>query len=196
MNRGRRLALLLALILILFGTSASTRAAEEKQAGHGASGAVTTAFKWIHFAIVAGGIGYLCLAKGPSFFRGRAERIGSAITQAAAAREAAERQLREAEARLAGLEKEVSELRTAARREASAEGVRIRVATQREGEKIAAATQAEIEAAERAARVELKALAAKLAVDGAESLLARQLTPKVQESLVKSFVESLAGRPN
>ena len=51
-------------------------------------------------------------------------------------------------------------------------------------------------AAERAARIELKALAAKLAVDGAESLLAKQLTAQVQESLVGGFVKSLEGRPN
>jgi len=62
--------------------------------------------------------------------------------------------------------------------------------------KIAAAAKAEIEAAERAARLELKALAANLAVDGAESLLAKQLTPKAQESLISNFVKSLEGRPN
>jgi len=35
-----------------------------------------------------------------------------------------------------------------------------------------------------------------LAVDGAESLLAGELTPQVQESLVAAFVKSLEGRPN
>jgi F0F1-type ATP synthase membrane subunit b/b' len=54
----------------------------------------------------------------------------------------------------------------------------------------------EIEAAERAARVELKQIAAKLAVDGAESLLAKQLTPKTQDALVADFVRSLKGNPN
>jgi F0F1-type ATP synthase membrane subunit b/b' len=63
-------------------------------------------------------------------------------------------------------------------------------------EKIAAAAKAEIEAAERAARLELKALAARLAVDGAESLLAKQLTAQVQASLLSNFVKSLEGMPN
>jgi F0F1-type ATP synthase membrane subunit b/b' len=58
------------------------------------------------------------------------------------------------------------------------------------------AGKAEIEAAERAARLELKAIAANLAVDGAESLLEKQLTPQAQESLVAAFVKSLEGRPN
>jgi F0F1-type ATP synthase membrane subunit b/b' len=56
--------------------------------------------------------------------------------------------------------------------------------------------KAEIEAAERAARLELKAIAAKLAVEAAQLLLVKQLTPRVQDSLFSNFVESLAGRPN
>ena len=195
MNR-RRLALLLGLTLLVFGAAASARAGKEKKGGAEASGAATDVFKWIHFAILAGGIGYLCLAKGPAFFGARAAEISAAITQATAAREAAAWQLREAEGRLARLDEEVTALRAAARQDASAEGARIRTATQKESEKIAAAAQAETEAAERAARIELKALAARLAVDGAESLLSKQLTPQVQESLVSSFVASLAGRPN
>jgi F0F1-type ATP synthase membrane subunit b/b' len=55
---------------------------------------------------------------------------------------------------------------------------------------------AEIEAAERAARLELKAAAANLAVDEAETLLTKELTPKVQESLVAAFVKNLEGSPN
>jgi len=55
--------------------------------------------------------------------------------------------------------------------------------------KIAAAARAEIEAAERAARLELKALAANLAVDGAESLIAKQLTTQAQELLISNFDE-------
>ena len=61
---------------------------------------------------------------------------------------------------------------------------------------ISLAAKAEIEAAERTARVELKVFAAKLAVDGADSLLAKQLTAQAQESLVSGFVASLEGRPN
>jgi F0F1-type ATP synthase membrane subunit b/b' len=44
--------------------------------------------------------------------------------------------------------------------------------------------------------VELKAIAAKLAVDGAESLVAKQLTPQTQDALIASFVKSLQGSPH
>ncbi len=180
------------LTALFFTLSAS--AAEE--GGVGGAGTVTEIFKWINFAIVVGAILWVCLKKAPGFFRGRAEAITSAITKAGSAKAAADAQLREAESKLANLEKEVAQLRAFAERESAAEGERIRGVTRSDMEKITAAAKAEIEAAERAARLELKALAAKLAVDGAESLLAKQLTAQAQEVLISNFVKSLEGMPN
>jgi len=182
-----------ALLVVLF-TALSALAAEE-------SGNITTAraneiFKWINFAIVAGLIAWVFLKLTPPFFRKNAENISSAITKATAAKVEADRQLREAEEKLARLEQEVAQLRATAQREATAEAERLRAITQSDIQKVGLAGKAEIEAAERAARLELKAIAANLAVDGAESLLARQLTPQAQDSLVAAFVKSLEGRPN
>ncbi len=182
-----------ALLVVLF-TALSALAAEE-------SGNTTTAraneiFKWINFAIVAGLIAWVFLKLTPPFFRKNAENISSAITKATAAKAEADRQLREAEEKLARLEQEVAQLRATAQREATAEAERLRAITQSDIQKVGLAGKAEIEAAERAARLELKAIAANLAVDGAESLLARQLTPQAQDSLVAAFVKSLEGRPN
>jgi len=182
-----------ALLVVLF-TALSALAAEE-------SGNITTAraneiFKWINFAIVAGLIAWVFLKLTPPFFRKNAENISSAITKATAAKAEADRQLREAEEKLARLEQEVAQQRATAQREATAEAERLRAITQSDIQKVGLAGKAEIEAAERAARLELKAIAANLAVDGAESLLARQLTPQAQDSLVAAFVKSLEGRPN
>ncbi|HTC79144.1 MAG TPA: hypothetical protein VK657_11040 [Terriglobales bacterium] len=193
--RARRIlsALASAVIAALFLTL-SAHAAEE-----GGAGDVETAkeiFTWVNFAIVAGALLWVCSKKAPRFFCGRAEAIGSAITKAGSAKAAADAQLREAETKLANLEKEVAELRAFAEREAAAEVERIRTATRSDMEKVAAAAKAEIEAAERAARLELKALAAKLAVEGAESLLAEQLTAQAQAGLISNFVKSLEGMPN
>jgi F0F1-type ATP synthase membrane subunit b/b' len=132
----------------------------------------------------------------PSKFRANAETISSAITRATAIKADADKQLADAEARLARLEQEVAELRAQAQQEAVADVDRIREMAKSDSEKISLAAKAEIEAAERAARIELKSLTAKLAVDGAESLLAKQLTAQVQESLTSEFVKSLEGRPN
>ncbi len=166
------------------------------EGGNAATERATEIFKWINFAIVAGVIVWVFSKKLPPEFRKKAEAISSAISTATSAKAAADAQLRNAETRLANLQKEVAELRAYAEKEAAAEVERLRAATQSDIQKIAAAAKAEIEAAERAARLELKALAANLAVDGAETLLAKQLTPQAQESLISNFVKSLEGRPN
>jgi len=193
MNRGVWQRALLAGVVLLW-VSMLARAAEE--GGSAAEQPVGTAFKWIHFVILAG-LSYWVFAKLlPPMFRRNADNISAAIAKATAAKAEAEKQLQNAAAKLANLEKEIAEFRAIAQREASAEIERLRTVTKGDVEKIGTAAKAEIEPAERAARVELKALAAKLAVDGAESLVARQMTPSVQEALISQFVQSLQGRPN
>ena len=182
-------AVLAALFLTL-----SAHAAEE--GGAAGAGTVEEVFRWINFAIWAGTLYWLCLTKAPRFFRRRAEAIGSAISKAGSAKAAADAELREAESKLRNLEKEVAELRAFAEREAAAEVERIRMATRLDMERIAVAAKAEIEAAERAATLELKAVAANLAVEGAEELLTKQLTAETQAGLISSFVKSLEGMPN
>lgn len=194
MTRNRRLFYVVSALFVLFLAVVGAQAAEES--GSAATERATEIFKWINFAVVAGALYWVFAKYLPPKFRSHAETISSAITRATSAKAAAETQLREAETRLANLQKEVAELRAHAEKEAAAEVERLRAATQSDMQKIAAAAKAEIEAAERATRLELKALAANLAVDGAETLLAKQLTPKAQESLISNFVKSLEGRPN
>ena len=153
-------------------------------------------FKWIHFVILAGLLYWVFGKLLPPVFRRNADNISSAITKATATKTEAERKLREAATKMGNLEREIAEFRAHAQRDAAAETGRLLAATVLDVEKIRAAAKAEIEAAERAARVELKELAAKLAVDGAESLVAKQMTPAVQEAMISGFVRSLQGRPN
>jgi F-type H+-transporting ATPase subunit b len=194
MTRNRRVLLAAGVLFMVLFAAVGVQAAEEHE--NPAVENATELFKWINFAIVAGVVLWLCLKKAPAFFSGRASAISSAIAKSTAAKAAADAQLREAEGKLVNLQKEITELRALAERESAAEVARLRAATLSDAQKIATAAKAEIEAAERAARLELKALAATLAVDGAESLLTKQLTPKAQESLIRSFVKSLEGRPN
>ncbi len=194
MTRNRPFFLAVSILFVLLFAVVSVKAAEE--GGNAATERATEIFKWINFAIVVGVMVWVFGKLLPPIFQKRAEAVSSAITNATSARAAADAQLRDAETRLTNLQKEVAELRTLAEKEAAAEVQRLRAATQSDAQKIAAAAEAEIEAAERAARLELKALAANLAVDGAETLLAKQLTPKAQELLISNFAKSLEGRPN
>ncbi|HEY1469283.1 MAG TPA: hypothetical protein VGF61_09575 [Candidatus Acidoferrum sp.] len=174
--------------------AASAHAAEAGQSP--AESQIGLIFKWIHFLILVAVLLWLFKKVLPPIFRRKADIISEAIAKAAAVKAEAERQLKEAAEKLTRLEQEVAEFRAAAQKEAQAELERLRKLTQQDAEKIALAAKAEIEAAERAARVALKALASKLAVDGAESLVAKQMTPAVQDALIRNFVQSLQGRPN
>jgi F0F1-type ATP synthase membrane subunit b/b' len=167
-----------------------------EEGGSSAEQTVGEVFKWIHFIILAGVAYWLFKKVLPPVFRRNADKISDSIAKATAAKAEAEQKLQAAAARLASLEQEVAHFRAQAQNEAAAELERLRGMTKMDLEKVSIAAQAEVEAAERAARVELRALAAKLAVDRAESLVARQMTPAVQEAMINSFVQSLQGRPN
>jgi F-type H+-transporting ATPase subunit b len=181
-------------LFILFFAVLSGYAAEE--GGDTASARANELFKWINFAIVALLVIWVFGKVLQPKFRKNADTISSAIAKATVAKAEADRQLREAEQKLANLQQEVALLRETAQREAAAEAERIRSLTRSDAERVRLAARAEIEAAERAARLELKVIGANLAVDGAELLLTKELTPKTQESLVAAFVQSLEARPN
>jgi F0F1-type ATP synthase membrane subunit b/b' len=173
-----------------------TAVAQEQAAAGPADRPVGIAFQWSHFVIVAILFAWLIKAVLPPFVRRNADRITEAIGKAAVAKAEAERQLKEAATKLASLPQEISEFREQATKDAAAELERLRAMMKTDIERVGVAAKAEITAAERAARVELKALAAKLAVDRAESLVAKQMTPAVQEAMLKNFVRTLQGRPN
>jgi F0F1-type ATP synthase membrane subunit b/b' len=153
-------------------------------------------FRWLNFIVVFGGGGYFIAKKAPAFFRGRAETIVSAITEASRVREEAERRCKEAETRLAGLEQEIAEMRATARRDAQADAGRIRALAHEEDKKIALAGDAEILAAERGARLELQALGAGLAIERAEAQLRKEITPSADAALFRGFVAQLEGGTN
>jgi len=91
-------------IAILLFTAISAHAAEE---GGNATTDGRTKYSVINFAIVAGLIAWVFLKLTPLFSQ-NAETISSAISKATAAKAEAERQLREAEEKLARLEQEVT----------------------------------------------------------------------------------------
>jgi len=177
----------------LLGFSAIAMAADEVNPNEHSADEVV---RWIHFVIVAGILFWLCKKILPPYIRSNADRISAAITKATAIKAEADKQLKEAAAKLTRLEQEIEQFRQQAQKDTAAELERLRGMTKIELEKVTAAAKVEIDAAEHAARVELKALAAKLAMDRAESLVSQQMTPAVQESMINSFVQSLQGRPN
>ncbi len=185
-----------ALFLLLLAACAAPLAFGAEAEKNPAEEPIGEVFKWLNFALVFGAAGYFIAKKAPAVFRKRAEAVTASITEAAAAKAEAERQLRETEGRLARLNEEIDELRAAAQREAAAEAERIRARAREEAAKIDRAAEAEIEAAGRAARMELKAIAARVAVERADALIRQRLNRDAQSRLFQSFLGDLARRAN
>jgi F0F1-type ATP synthase membrane subunit b/b' len=165
--------------------------AEEREKPPPTESGMGLVFRWLNFAIVLGVTVYVVMKWGGPYFRAQAEETAGKIAEGARAREAAERQREEIQKKLAGLEDEVKRLRAEAKRDAEAEAKRVRDLARAEADRIEHAAQMEIEAARRAARLELKAVAARLAVERAEALLLKEMTPQAETALFRTFVAEL-----
>jgi F0F1-type ATP synthase membrane subunit b/b' len=184
----RRAALALALGLAL----ASCALPQENQSNPAAEvGDRWIVWKWVNFAILAAGLGYLVSKSAPAYFRGRSEEIQKALAEAAREIKDAETRAVSFEARLSGIQSEVENLRGAARAEMTAEGERIRRETERRLQRIQEQTSQEIALVARASREELHKYLAVMALDLAEQRVRSRITPEAQNVLADGFLHDL-----
>lgn len=151
-------------------------------------------WKWINFAILVAGLGYLIGKAAPAYFQGRREEIQGALIEAA-------REIKDAEAKAADLDQrfsriqiEIEQLRKEAGAAMAMEGERIRQETERHLKRIQEQSEQEITLMTRAARHELRKYSAGLALDLAEQRIRSRMTPDAEAGLVDSFVADLRRR--
>jgi F-type H+-transporting ATPase subunit b len=152
-------------------------------------------FRWINFLIVLGAIVYFMRKVAAPQFREHAQGIERSIQEATETHDAAARELKAEEGKLAALPAEISRMHELAKHDTAAEGERLRSLLVMEIEKIKDAARAEMEGAQRVMRLELKAAAARMAVERAEALLHERMTPQVEAALIHQFVEDLVELP-
>lgn len=150
-----------------------------------------TAFMWINFAILAGGLYWILRKPTAAFFAGRSEGIRKGIAEAAKLREESEKRIADVDRRLAALGAEIEKIRTEIRAEFAHDGERIREDTKRRLERLQLQAEQEIESIGRDAREQLRRHAAKLAVDMAEQRLRERIDPNAQHQLVEGFVNNI-----
>jgi F0F1-type ATP synthase membrane subunit b/b' len=148
-------------------------------------------WKWLNFAILSGGLGYLIYKNAGAFFRSRSEGIRRAMEEADRLRREALARLAEAEERLKNLEADIQALRAHAAQEMAAENERLRREAEETLKKIRQQAEQEIAGAAKTARREVRAHAAELAVGMAASRIRSLLTPEVDQELVASFLNDL-----
>jgi len=151
-------------------------------------------WKWINFAILVAGLGYMAGKFAPPMFRARSEEIQLALSDAAKVKKEAEAQAANIEQRFRNLEAEIENLRQTARAEAAAEGERIRTETERHLARIQEQSAQEITLMTRAARVELRKYSADLAVGLAAQRIRAQMNSQTEQVLVDAFIDNLRSR--
>jgi F-type H+-transporting ATPase subunit b len=181
-----------ALILGILCAATPAFAQEGDSAVNSPSGLI---FKIVNSAVVVA-LFIWGFSKAAPHFRKHADEISGKIAEGTRAREAAERQRQEIQAKLAGLETEVQNLRAAGKREAEGEAQRLREMAKAEAQKIEANAQAEIAAAVRAGKMALKSLTAGKAVAQAEAILRKEITPQSDANLAHKFVAELERSAN
>ena len=180
----RRIGLLVAL------AAPAVFAAEEH--GEGAA-AREMIFRVLNFAILAAGVGYLIKKNAGPYFAARGEAIRQEMAEARRLLQESAERAGAIEDRLAGLDRQIAELRAAARSEIAAEHARLEQQAEQAMKKIVAQLEQDVAAAAKAARLELRSYAASLAVGLAEKKIASRITPQIQRELVGGFVRSLGG---
>jgi F0F1-type ATP synthase membrane subunit b/b' len=153
-------------------------------------------WKWINFAILAAGLGYLIVKTLPPYFRSRTIDIQKGIAEAQAQKADAEKRAAQMEARLAALGTEIEKFRAEARAEMEQEGKRITEETERQMKRLEQQVQVEIETAAKNARRELKTYAAKLSLDLAEQRIRTRLDQSTEAGLIDDFVKDLEASRN
>jgi len=176
-------------------------AAKAETEGHEAasheSGDPLLPAKWLNFAILAGGIGFLAIKLGGPALKAQQKGILDDMSQAARRAEATAAQAAEIEKKIGNLEGEVAGIRAKASEELASESERLKQETAQMIAKVEQAAAQEIASAGKFAQHDLKAHAAQLALELAEQKVRARMDGATQAALVDRFIGDLpAGTRN
>jgi F0F1-type ATP synthase membrane subunit b/b' len=144
-------------------------------------------WKWLNFAILAGGLGYLIAKKAPAFFNARSEEIQRAIKEATGLKVEADFRASEIDRRMATLSSEIHKMREEAKAEMERESRRIDEETRLALLRIQEHTTREIESLRIQAAATIREHALRLAADLAISHLRDHPERVNQDEMVHAF---------
>jgi F-type H+-transporting ATPase subunit b len=147
-------------------------------------------FEGINFAIIVLAVGYLLFRILPRTLRDRAEKVRAGIESARKETEDAYARLSAIEAKLAGMDGEIAQIRAQVEVESQEDEKRIKSSIKEESERIVAAATQEIGSAAAQARRTLRHFAADLAIEQAAKQLA--ITPETDRALIAEFLGDAA----
>lgn len=175
-------------------SAAPLLASEEAHGGGAEHGDPLLTSKWINFAILAAGIGYLFVKNAFPAFRQQQQEILDSMDQASKQAAKVAEQARQVDARIANLNQEIEALKQKSLAEMQNEAKRMEEETTAALRKLEQGVEAEIASATKAASKELAAAAAALAVELAKKKVSERLNPAVQTALVERFTVNMEKR--
>jgi F0F1-type ATP synthase membrane subunit b/b' len=155
---------------------------------------VNELWKWPNFLLLVGLLGYLIKKHGGPLLAARSQQIRQDLEAGEKAKAEAEARAAAVQAKIANLDREVAELRTAAHAGLEAEAERIRREAESELSRIEQHAAVEIVSLGKHARLELRRYAAALALDLAEQKIRSRMSPDTQAALLENFAGDMAGR--
>lgn len=188
MRLARAIGLVLMVGILLVGGSLTAEAAEEAEA-HGSGWDLL--YRVVNFAILVGALVYLLRKPLSNYLDAKTEQIRRDLTEAAGKRERAEAERKEAEARLAGLDREIAEARVKGLAQAEDERRRILQAAESEAARLAENAKKEIEAELELARRKLTARAAELSIEMARKKIREQISDADRRALFEKSMDKL-----
>lgn len=159
--------------------------------GEGHADAPALGWLTVTFLVFAGGVIYLARKPLSEHLQTRADTVERAIAEATRAKEAAEARARDAEAKLAALDTEVTKMRADFEAQGKAEADRIEKAAADMAAKIAKDAEDTIGAEIERAKESLRSEASKIALQLAEERIKSMLSPADDDRLKKSLIRDL-----
>jgi F-type H+-transporting ATPase subunit b len=148
-------------------------------------------FEIINFLIVVLGIGIPLCRLTPKFLRGRREKLRAELESARKVTADASARLSAIEAKLSGLDGEISQIRAQVEAESREDEKRIKSTIQEESARIVASAEQEIDMSVTQARRSLRNFAADLAIG--EAAKEMDLMPETDRALIAEFLNGVSG---
>jgi F-type H+-transporting ATPase subunit b len=183
-----RSAVLMA-VAVWFACPLGAWAAEEK----GSSETILNIGKTINLLIVVGVLVWIGRKPLANFFASRSKAIQEQLAEAQHARREAEARLAEIEKSMSSLDDELKQIREAAESEARDEYARLVAAAEKDAARIVEQARQEIDGMTRAAQLELKRHVADLSVELAKNRIQAEMTDEDRERLFSRFVGKVGG---
>ena len=153
-------------------------------------------FFWrsVNFIVLAGVIYWLLAKKTKEFFAGRHKGIRTALAEAAAAREAAEKKFQEYSAKLDKATGEIEQISAMIRSQGLSEKERIIAEAKKAAEKMKEDTQTRIEQEFKKASQQLQSETVRLSTQMAEELLRKHIQAKDHEAMVEDYIAKVVSK--